>query len=107
MKADIKRIKKRDADSSYGTSASTQVYTDHHFKIEFDNGTTTTLEDLDLEYVVFYEQEHHTSRGERVELKDGTLYKKEKLNLPARTTTAYETEKIKLYTWVTYNLASG
>ncbi len=105
LKADIKRISKRDADESYGTSASTEVITDHSFKIQFENGTTTTLEDLDLEYVVFYEQEHHLRGGQRVEEKQGTLYKEEKITLPKRQNTDFETDKIRLRTWNTYSLA--
>ncbi|MDH3982198.1 MAG: hypothetical protein OES84_04775 [Kiritimatiellaceae bacterium] len=104
LKADISRVNKRDADNCYGTLASTEVYTDHHFKIEFENRTTSDLEDLDLEYVVYYEQEHHIRNGRDVENKLGTLCKTEKISLPARQTTEFETGKVKLYTWVTASL---
>jgi len=104
LKADIKRISDKDEGNTYGTSASTSVMTDHYFKIVFENGTKTSLEDVNLEYVIYYEQDHHQGRS-NAERKQGTLYANEKLTLPARETTEYETQKVKLWTWNTYSLA--
>lgn len=67
FKVDIRRKNKLDSSRSRATTASTQVYTDHTFNLVFDNGTTTSLENIDLEYVIFYEQEHHVNGGNDVE----------------------------------------
>lgn len=106
FKAVISKSSKRDSQKSYGTSASTEVVTDHCFNIRFENGTKNNLENMELEYVIFYEQEQHVGRNSyKSEAKSGTLYKKETITVPARKNVEFTSEKVTLYEWKAYSLA--
>lgn len=102
LQADIRRMKK--IVDSKATTASTQVKTRHWFKVVFENNTKTSFNDLEIEYVMYYEQEHHIRSGQDVEMKRGSLYHKDKVSLPAGKTTEFEMKPVTLYTWKTYSL---
>jgi hypothetical protein len=107
LDAVISKSSDKDGRLTYGTSASTDTYTDHKFNIRFENGTKNNLEDLTLEYVIFYEQEHYTDRAcQNTELKDGAFYKKEKISLPVRENIEFSTDAIKLREWKTASFAA-
>jgi hypothetical protein len=107
FEAVISKSSDKDGRLTSGTGASTDTYTDHQFNIRFENGTKNNLEDLTLEYVIFYEQEHYTDRAsQKTEMKDGAFYKKEKISLPAREDVEFSTDTIKLREWKTYYQAA-
>lgn len=78
----------------------------NRFNIRFENGTKNNLENVQLEYVVFYEQDHHIGRNYyEKETKNGTLYKKETLSFPARENVEFVTDEILLMEWKTSTIA--
>lgn len=106
LKVVISRVSEKDKDNTYGTSASTSLVTDEGFNLRFENRLKNKLENIDLEYVIYYEQEHHVGAGgAKAKLKQGTLYVKDKITILPRQDIKVTTKTVKLRTWKTYSLA--
>ena len=103
---DISKSSKRNADKSFGTYASTEVVYDHCYNLSFENGTKCNLENMDLEYVIYYEQDHHLNGGyNKAVTKNGTMYVKDTISVPARDVVEISTEKVPLVEWKTATIA--
>lgn len=106
LKAVIRRFSEKDKKNTRGSSASTSVVTDEGFTIRLENGTKKNLENIELKYAIFYEQERHVGAGSvKTELKQGCLVKDKVISIPARDEFEMTTETVKLRTWKTYSLA--
>ena len=106
LKVSISRVCTKDKDNTYGDSASTSLVTDEGFNLRFENRLKNKLENIDLEYVIYYEQEHHVGAGNRkTELKQGTLYVKDKISILPRQDIKFTTKTVKLRSWKTYSIA--
>lgn len=106
LKVLINRVSEKDTDNTYATSASTSVVTDEGFNLRFENGTKNQLENVDLEYVIYYEQDHHVgANSSKTKLKQGTLYGIDKISIRLGQDVKHVTKTVKLRTWKTYSLA--
>lgn len=85
---DFKRIKKSNSDKKRNTGSYVSnmeyKYYDHSFEIEIENKSKVDLADIEIEYVFFYEQEHHINGNRDKVLKKGTLYEKQTISLPKK-----------------------
>ncbi len=96
-KVKFKRRKDKDEDVSSSTGAGERNWYNCNFSIEFENKTTVDFNDIEIEYVIFYTQDHYIRKNTDKEKKHGTLYKRETISLPKKSTEEFETEKILLY----------
>jgi len=95
----------RSRDNTVGVRAATPIVTDEGFNLRIDNRLKNKLENIDLEYVIYYEQEHHL--GEmftKTELKQGALYVIDKISIVPHQDIKFATKTVKLRTWKSSSL---
>ncbi|MEN7972383.1 MAG: hypothetical protein ABFR47_00965 [Verrucomicrobiota bacterium] len=94
---EFKRRKRKNVEVSYSTTSGGRTWYECNFNIELTNKSTTGFDKIELEYVVFYSQDHYIQNNADREERHGTLYKQEVINLPKKSTKEFETEKILLF----------
>ena len=107
FKIKAKRKETRDKDASYGSSFNAKKVENSGYEITLENKSTSKLENLDVEYCIYYEQERAT-RGKQV-TEDGVRYgtldvgymtPKSKKELMTKSVAIYTTELNADYHWV-------
>ncbi len=92
----LKRIKKKNTEDSAESYAQAWKVYDNSFKIILKNGSQVSFNDVTLEYVLYYSQEKHIKRNTAKEENHGTLYEKETISLPKKTTREIDTKVLHL-----------
>ncbi len=91
---DIKRIKKSDGTRGQGGYSMEYKYYNHYFTIGLENKSTVDLDNVTIEYVIFYQQEKHINGNRDKVNQEGTLYKKSTFSLPSKSDKEIETDQI-------------